>query len=814
MNVKKWMPIALLTLALNAQAAVPSEINYQGLLTDSADTALPAVPISVEFRFYDGPAGPLLHGESHTVIPQGGRFEVRLGTGAVLPGGSEASLAAAILAHDDIWMGITAGADPEMTPRLSLASVAFALRAGDADTQGGQDVAALVTALQAQVTALQSQVTALSSDLAAANATLVSLGGDVSTLNGQVSALQANDSAQDAAIATLEARADGHDSQLSNLSNRYDQLDLDLAVVEGKTAAMSATATDVTFTGVNLHIVDGSGDTGGAVNGRGNLIIGYNENTLGYSRSGSHNLVVGEEHGYTSYGGLLGGYGNRTFASNATAAGGIFGYADGAQAAILGGYANRASGQYATVSGGGQGEAAGYGSSVSGGSQNNASATYSSVSGGGGLAPSDGNTAAAAYSSITGGKSNTTGAGGDDAYVCGGVSNTTSAANAVVCPGADAPLASTVSGHTTSIGTLNASVSAVQTDVSALETKTASMSTGNDGGGYSSVFFTGVNLYVRNGLGGTDGDADGTHDETPGTVNGLGNLIVGYNESVADQRTGSHNLIIGARHSYSSYGGLVAGFSNNVANIYASVSGGYNNTASGVVASVQGGTTNSASSIYASVSGGSNNTASASSASVLGGYSNLASGTASSISSGYNNEAGGSYSSVSGGSGNTATASYASITGGSSNSVPSGDNSAYICGGSGYSTVNANDVICSQNAWHCPTGMSWAGGHCIENAVRTATTWDLAMIQCYNIGGTICPMEALLSCDQMPGAYIFSDCGTALDTPGTNYWTSETTATGGSSWTTNIAVVSSSNTVTGVSAAGSNPYWCCLDAYR
>lgn len=88
------------------------------------------------------------------------------------------------------------------------------------------------------------------------------------------------------------------------------------------------------------------------------------------------------------------------------------------------------------------------------------------------------------------------------------------------------------------------------------------------------------------------------------------------------------------------------------------------------------------------------------------------------------------------------------------------------------------------------------------------------MIQCYNIGGTICPMEALLSCDQMPGAYIFSDCGTALDTPGTNYWTSETTATGGSSWTTNIAVVSSSNTVTGVSAAGSNPYWCCLDAYR
>ena len=124
------------------------------------------------------------------------------------------------------------------------------------------------------------------------------------------------------------------------------------------------------------------------------------------------------------------------------------------------------------------------------------------------------------------------------------------------------------------------------------------------------VFFTGCNVNVQSGSGATDGN-----------VNGLGNLIVGYNANTGGHtRTGSHNLIVGDEHDYSSFGGLVAGFENTIAAPWASVSGGNHNTASGnLAASVSGGAGNTASGDWASVSGGAGNTASGNYASVSGG---------------------------------------------------------------------------------------------------------------------------------------------------------------------------------------------------
>ena len=88
------------------------------------------------------------------------------------------------------------------------------------------------------------------------------------------------------------------------------------------------------------------------------------------------------------------------------------------------------------------------------------------------------------------------------------------------------------------------------------------------------ISITGANLWIKSGSGATDGG---------GTVNGLGNLIVGYNEArgAGDDRTGSHNLIIGSQNNYASFGGLVAGYLNTVSGTYSSVSGGNGNTASG-----------------------------------------------------------------------------------------------------------------------------------------------------------------------------------------------------------------------------------------
>jgi len=85
--------------------------------------------------------------------------------------------------------------------------------------------------------------------------------------------------------------------------------------------------------------------------------------------------------------------------------------------------------------------------------------------------------------------------------------------------------------------------------VASLEAKLAHVSvSGND------IFVTGANVHVVNGAGSTD------------APNGLGNLIIGYNEPRVDgdDRTGSHNLIVGSKNNYASYGGIVAGLQGGV----------------------------------------------------------------------------------------------------------------------------------------------------------------------------------------------------------------------------------------------------------
>jgi hypothetical protein len=84
---------------------------------------------------------------------------------------------------------------------------------------------------------------------------------------------------------------------------------------------------------------------------------------------------------------------------------------------------------------------------------------------------------------------------------------------------------------------------------------------------------------------------------------------VGYNEKLPsrtypEKRTGAHNLILGRFHSYTSFGGFVAGSRNEVTGESASVYGGTRNEARGSLASVSGGFRNVASGVAASVSGG------------------------------------------------------------------------------------------------------------------------------------------------------------------------------------------------------------------
>ncbi len=152
------------------------------------------------------------------------------------------------------------------------------------------------------------------------------------------------------------------------------------------------------------------------------------------------------------------------------------------------------------------------------------------------------------------------------------------------------------------------------------------------------VIFEGANVHVRSG-------SDYTDDDT--SLSGLGNLIIGYNEEPEKlnkgQREGSHNLVIGRFHRFSSWGGLIAGERNTISGPYSSVSGGSYNAATDDGASVSGGSENDATGPYSSVSGGSYNAATDDGASVSGGFMNLATGQFSSVSGGTLRQASGKY---------------------------------------------------------------------------------------------------------------------------------------------------------------------------
>jgi hypothetical protein len=225
---------------------------------------------------------------------------------------------------------------------------------------------------------------------------------------------------------------------------------------------------------------------------------------------------------------------------------------------------------------------------------------------------------------------------------------TAAAVSAAVFPvtssgGGGAALEAAVAALTARVDTLESKVAGLESDNDDLEALLAGVTRNGD-----TLKFTGMNLQVVNGLGST------------ATSNGLGNVIIGYNEDVgtSETRTGSHYLIVGREHTWTAYAGIVAGYSSTVTGAYASVSGGYYNTASGTYTSVSGGLYNTASGNYSSVSGGWSNTASGWYASVSGGRDNRASGNYSSVSGGRDNRASGDYTSILGGQNQTVNTTY------------------------------------------------------------------------------------------------------------------------------------------------------------
>lgn len=104
-----------LTTLASSRATPPATIPFQGAITGVANGSRTAT-----FKIYDAPsAGNTLWTESKTITVANGRFATLLGDNTVFP--------ASLTFDVPYWVGVSVGADPEMVPRLPLASVPYAL---------------------------------------------------------------------------------------------------------------------------------------------------------------------------------------------------------------------------------------------------------------------------------------------------------------------------------------------------------------------------------------------------------------------------------------------------------------------------------------------------------------------------------------------------------------------------------------------------------------------------------------------------------------------------------------------------------------
>jgi hypothetical protein len=110
----------------------------------------------------------------------------------------------------------------------------------------------------------------------------------------------------------------------------------------------------IRFSGVNVQVVSGAGKTNAVVNGMGNLVIGYDENEGKHEQTGSHNLILGEEQTFTSFGGIVAGVSNSITGESASVIGGTGNTASEAmfEASVSGGRHNHADGNFSSILGG------------------------------------------------------------------------------------------------------------------------------------------------------------------------------------------------------------------------------------------------------------------------------------------------------------------------------------------------------------------------------------------------------------------------------------------------------------------------------
>ncbi len=298
-----------------------------------------------------------------------------------------------------------------------------------------------IAAIFASLPAMASGVSGLTTFSAGSPAKAADVNGNFTAVKTAVDDSQVQIDALKAQVATLQA-------QLNNV----------LAINQYLSLQQVNSQPTIRVSGANLQVVNGANDTATS-NGKGNLIIGYDEarssgssqcslgtnpntglpvsgqagcTTAGGTwalshKSGSHYLIVGSENNYSRFSGVVIGSRNTANYDYASVSGGTDNTASGYGASVSGGGGNTASGSSAAVSGGFANTASGASAVVNGGTANTASTSNASVSGG------YNNVASGSSASVSGGSTNT--ASGSSTSVSGGIGNTASGSVASVSGG-------------------------------------------------------------------------------------------------------------------------------------------------------------------------------------------------------------------------------------------------------------------------------------------------------------------------------------------------------------------------------------------
>ena len=262
----------------------------------------------------------------------------------------------------------------------------------------GQGVPGRVAALEAQLDQALASIAQLKADLAseasarkaadeALEASIGAAGGVTQAVLDAAIAGEAGERA--AADAELDGRIDSEAAARAAFDATMAPL-LSLAplgtYVSVSTGNLNGLAgPHVIFSGANVHIRSGHASRDSFTeNGRGNLIVGYNEpsGAADHERGGSHNLVVGPNHRYNFGVGFVFGHASRLGGDGASVSGGMANTAGGEFSTVSAGSNNMASGAFSSVSGGDSNIASGNTAAISAGQMNQATGDLSSVSGG------------------------------------------------------------------------------------------------------------------------------------------------------------------------------------------------------------------------------------------------------------------------------------------------------------------------------------------------------------------------------------------------------------------------------------------------